>query len=103
MIKTHQDTTAKYPIKRVEMKYFTRSAGTQDLSENNVSNGILPRRVIFAMVDASSFNGNYQKCPFKFDPFNIERAVLRVGGHATPYDSLEFNMSKQSSIYGRLC
>ena len=96
------ESTAKYPQKRVEMKYFTRSRDLSDLSENSVCSGVLPRRIIFCMVNGESFNGKFRSCPFKFQPCNIQRAVLRVNGNATPYSSIEFEPWAYNQGYASL-
>ena len=46
---------AKYPLRRVEMKYFTRGANRSDLSEPNLINGILPRKIVIGLVETDAF------------------------------------------------
>ena len=52
-----QSDRIKYPIKRVEMKYFTKGANRDDLSERNLCDGQLPTRIVLGMVNSSAFNG----------------------------------------------
>ena len=85
----------KYPMRRIEMKFFTKGAGRQDISENNLLEGVLPRKVIIGLVKSEGFHGSYQSSPFNFAHFNVSQMTLRVNGQALPYDSLEMNYSKK--------
>ena len=64
-LKNLQSDRIKYPIKRVEMKYFTKEAGQDDLSKQNLWDDQLPTRIVLGMVNSSAFNGHIKK-PFQF-------------------------------------
>ena len=57
------NNTFKYPLKHVQMKYFTKGSNRNDLSEQNIVNGVLPKKVIFGIVRSENFNGTIQKIP----------------------------------------
>ena len=65
----HQMTLQKrpmmFPLHKGVMKFFTRGAQRSDLSEANLASGILPRRIVFGLVDSLAFSGNNSKC-FQF-------------------------------------
>jgi hypothetical protein len=62
--------TAKYPIKRVDVKNITLTKGIQDVFLENVCLGILPSRLVIGFVKSSAFNGSITSNPFNFEHFN---------------------------------
>lgn len=94
------ETNAKYPLRQVEMKFFTKGANRSDLSEQNLSNGIQPRRVIFGMVETDAFNGNLHKNPFNFQHFNANRVALRKNGQNVPMEPMELDFDDAGHLIG---
>ena len=84
----------KFPIKRVEMKFFTKGSGRSDLSEQNLASGTLPRRVFIGLVESESFNGKITKNPFNFQNFKLNEIVLRQNGVPRPYESISVNYTE---------
>ena len=101
-LKNLQSDRIKYPIKRVEMKYFTKGANRDDLSERNLCDGQLPTRIVLGMVNSSAFNGNIKQNPFNFQHFNVRSIVLRVNGKAVPFEELEMDFSSGKYLMGYL-
>lgn len=102
-LKTLQNTPMKFPVRRVEMTYFTRGPNRQDLSESNLINGPLPRRVIIGLVQSNAFHGDKKFSPFNFKNFGVQSIVLRVGGSALPYqEPLNMNYNKNCAMQGYL-
>jgi hypothetical protein len=64
-------TTAKYPIRRVEIKTFTIPTGTRSLIQDNLFQGQLPKRVILGIVPNAALNGNERYNPFNFNNFKV--------------------------------
>ena len=58
-----QQTTAKYPINRIDCKVVTVPRGNMSGNQPNIFQGILPNRIVIGMVDADAFNGTYAKNP----------------------------------------
>ncbi|GFN95222.1 hypothetical protein PoB_002172800 [Plakobranchus ocellatus] len=75
-----QSGTAKYPLKRVEVKAFSVGQGQLSFVEDNLFTGHIPKRVILGMVDSASFNGAYNKNPFHFKHNSISYLSLCVDG-----------------------
>ncbi|GFR60784.1 hypothetical protein ElyMa_003540000 [Elysia marginata] len=78
--KALQSGTAKYPIKRVEVKAFSVGQGQLSFVEDNLFTGQVPKRLFFGMVDNASFNGTYEKKPFHFKHNPIHYVSLCVDG-----------------------
>lgn len=97
-----QTETIKYPIKRVVMKYFTKGSHRDDLSEQNISEGILPTRIVIGFVDSRAFSGRRNFNPFNFENVNIRSVILRVRGKALPFEEIEVNFEQDNYLMGYL-
>ena len=92
----------KYPTRKVQMKFFTKGTGISDLSEPNLVNGILPRRIVIGFVDSSAFNGHLGKNPFKFEHVKIRSITLRRDEDAVPFESIEMDLNVDESVSNRV-
>lgn len=92
------NTKAKYPIRRTEIRFFSKGAGNSDLSEANVISGVLPSRIIFGLVETDAFNGHYQKNPFNFKDFGLSEITVKKNGSSVPFQpmSVDFTNNKES-------
>ena len=88
-IMLEKSISLKYPVKHVEMKFFTKGSGRTDLSEQNIHTGTLPNKVIVGLVDSQNFNGHIQKNPFDFKHFSLKQIRLRKNGVPVPYEVIE--------------
>jgi hypothetical protein len=93
-------SNAKYPMRRVEMKLFTRGANRADLSEPNLVNGELPNKVVIGLVKTDGFNGSLHLNPFNFENFNVSQIALRRNGQSVPYDPLQLDFEEDSYYMG---
>jgi len=64
-------TTAKYPIRRVEVKTFTIAAGLRSKIEDHLFQGQLPKRLFIGIVSNAALNGTHDKNPFKFNHYSV--------------------------------
>ena len=99
---TAEGMEKKYPFRRTEIKYYSRAANLQDLSENNIVNGPLPRRILMGLVRADALHGSYKLDPFYFGAYNVRLIVLRVNGEPRPYEQIELNYGKGNYLMGML-
>ena len=97
-----KDITIKYPVRRIQMKFFTRGMQRSDLTEPNLINGTLPRRIIIGLVDSSAFNGDFKKSALNFQHFNMTSVVLRKNGQAVPFQEIEMDFERKCSLQGYL-
>lgn len=86
MLQTHN---MKFPVRRIEMKFFSRAGGRNDLSEQNLVSGLLPRRVIVGLVESDAFNSKLTKNPMNFQNFQLSSLILRRNGVALPWEELD--------------
>ena len=64
--------TAKYPLRRVEVKTFTVARGTQSKIEDHLFQGQLPKRIVVGLVANDAFNGDPAKNPFHFQHAHVK-------------------------------
>nr|XP_022316764.1 uncharacterized protein F54H12.2-like [Crassostrea virginica] len=65
--------TAKYPLRRVEVKTFTIGAGTQSKIEDHLFQGQVPKRIVVGLVANDAFNGIPTKNPFNFQNAGVKK------------------------------
>ena len=82
--------TAKYPIRRVEMRTMHVDAGRRQTPQNAVFNGQIPRRVVLGCVDGDAYQGVYGKSPFNFKgaAYEINEVSVVAGGKTYPQKPL---------------
>lgn len=89
-----------YPYIRVNLKDFSFPQGQQSISINNLVHGILPQRIVLAMVSNSSSNGNLQKNPFNFQHFGLQECNLNVNGSTLNGKALTFDFANSHDVDG---
>lgn len=82
---------AKFPYTATEMKFFTFGRERSDLSIQNFYTGRVPKKIIFGMVDNSSFTGDLKRNPFNFGNYYINNIALRLDGETLPYENFSMN------------
>ena len=84
---------ARYPMKKIETRFFTHSANSSNISEQNLWSGALPSRIIFGLISASAQDGKNRLSPFNFKHYNMQKIELRVNGKALPTaDGIKIDM-----------
>jgi hypothetical protein len=87
---------AKYPMKKIETRFFTHSSNTSNLSEQNLFTGTLPTRVVIGLVSTLALDGKNTLSPFHFKHCNMQNIELRVNGRALPTpDGISVDMEKK--------
>ncbi len=82
---------ARYPIRRVTCRDFHINGNIRTVSQLQLSQGQLPRRIVLGMLDVDSFHGNYKSPCFEFKNNKVEKLQLIVGGVPIPRLPLECN------------
>lgn len=95
-----QSKNIKYPVRKVLMKFFTRSANRSDISEPNLVNGVLPRKIVFTLVDSEGFSGSLTKNPLNLEHFDLSSIALRKNGENIPFQEIEMNHEENCAIQG---
>jgi len=78
--KALENSTAKYPIKRVVCKAFAIPQNYLDANYEKVFSGQLPTRIVVGLVDNRAFNGDRTLNPFNFQHFDLCEISLYLDG-----------------------
>lgn len=95
---TLEISPAKYPMKTYDMRYFTFAGQSTTISESRISSGQLPGRIIFGLVSADGYGGDYKKSPLKFEDFKVSEVSLRVGGVCVTNDPIRVDMANNNYL-----
>ena len=82
---------AIYPIRCVECKSFIVPGGNTALRKDNLFNGLVPKTLVFALVDGDAFNGALKKNPFNFKQFNVSSIGITVNGEEMPFKPMKLS------------
>lgn len=93
-----QGETAKYPLKKTGVKYFTVSKGVQSFTEENAFQSQIPDRIVLAMVSNASFNGSYTTSPYVFSDFGLASLSICVNNIPVPIRPLVTNFTGSDYI-----
>lgn len=72
--------TAKYPLRRVEVKTFTIPNGIQSKISDHLFQGQMPKRLVIGFVPNASFNGDFTKNPFNFKNYKVKKLEVSING-----------------------
>ncbi len=95
---------AIYPIRRIEMKYHTKTHGGNDYSIPNLihEGETLPRRIFIAFVRNDAFTGDRNRDPFNYLDIGISHYALKIGGEYIPYPEIAQQNSKIFPLFALL-
>lgn len=85
-------SSAKYAMKRTELKSVYLEANRTDLSVN-IFNEQIPTRIVVGMLDRDDFNGNIETSPFNFKPFDIREIHVEWNGQQFPHVLYDMNFN----------
>ena len=89
------------PFTQTKIRSYLCVREISSFTWSNCIRGVIPPQIIVAFVDHQGYTGNYQKNPFAFETFNIQKINLKVNGvsyPATPYN-VDFDNGDFMEIY----
>lgn len=86
----------KMPIRRVDVKTFTLSAGLASTTISNAFIGQIPTRLIMAFVSNEAYNGKISKNPFNFVHNNLSYLAVLESGKMYPSKAYQPNFDTDS-------
>ena len=84
IIKTMLTKTVKLPYTKVQVKHLTIPANVTTQDFDGIYDGALPDLVVVGLVADEDFAGHYNKNPFNFQAFNVNRMELMRNGVRRP-------------------
>ena len=88
-----KETTAKYPIRRVDCKVLSIPGGFSSFTPDNLFLGHIPKRLVLVLVDAAVFNGSYASNPYNFKHHSLPQVGVYVDGEQIPRKPLFLKFS----------
>ena len=79
-----KQTSAKYPIRRVDCKVLSIPGGFSTFTPDNLFLGHIPKRLVLLLVDTEAFNGTYASNPFNVKHHNLTQVGVYVDGEQIP-------------------
>ena len=73
-----KQTTAKYPIRRVDCKVLSILGGFSSFTPDNLFLGHIPKRLVLVLVDTEAYNGTYASNPYNFKHDNLTQVGVYV-------------------------
>ncbi len=93
---------AKYPMTTVIVKVKQIDNGVRNHLSTELFNGLVPKRVLFGIVENTAYNGDYQKNPFNFQMAHVTDIKMTVDGIETPYGTLSSTAGEDVDLYHML-
>jgi hypothetical protein len=97
-VKALENTSCKYPIRRVEVRVDTVHRGNMNYVQDNMFLGQLPKRLVIGCVDSDALNGTITKIPFDFKHYKINFVALNVDGRQIPAKPLQPDFENEGYI-----
>jgi hypothetical protein len=89
---------ACYPLRSVEMKSYTLPQGTVQNTNENVINGLLPDRLIVALVPTIAVHGGYDQNPFGFGNCGLGSIVVSANGDQVYRQEYQVNFDQNQCV-----
>lgn len=89
-----EKASAKYAMRRCEIRNHIITAGTTSVSLDNIFSGTLPSRLIIGLVNNEAMTGNLSENPFNFQHFGLNYACAIVNGEEVPRVAYKPDFSK---------
>jgi hypothetical protein len=81
----------RYQINRTQTRIININTGITSVDIPGLVRGVIPRRIIFGLVDHQALHGDYNKDPYKFHPYGLTNVNVLLNGHSVrPAYDLDF-------------
>ena len=67
-----------YPVTNVVVNQYSQAPGVANIDLNNLKSGVLPNRIVLAMVSNAAKNGDGSLNPFNFQHFNLASCNIKL-------------------------
>ena len=91
---------AIYPYVHREMLHMIHDKNLSYFGPATIANGVLPKRVVIALVSETAYSGNITKNRLKFKNFKVDNVVVRVNSADKPMGG-GYKMDYAKQVYGQ--
>ena len=89
-----KETTAKYPIRRVDCKVLSIPGRFSSFTPDNLSLGHIPKLLVLVLVDTAALNGSYASNLYNFKHHSLTQVGVYVDGEQIPHKPLFLKFSE---------
>ena len=75
----------------MDCKSFIIPRSNPSLQKDNLFSGLVPKSVVFGLVESAAFNGAFKRNPFNFQNFNVRSLSIAVNGEALPFKPIQLS------------
>ena len=93
-----KETVMRLPYTRVQVKHLSISQNQTNYNFDNVFTASLPDLIVVGLLDDADFAGGYQRNPFNFQNFGVNRLELCRNGTPVPHSSYTPNFANGEYI-----
>ena len=93
-----KEKVMRLPYTRVQVKHLSILQNQINYNFDNVCTGSLPNLVVVGLLDDADLAGGYQRNPFNFQNFGVNRMELRRNGTPVPRSSYTLNFANGQYI-----
>jgi hypothetical protein len=93
-----QNTSVKYPIRRVQLTSMHITENRRSTPLNSLFSGILPRRILVALVEATASRGSYKSSPFCFKDYGLREIRIVSGTNTVPTTPYRLNFENKQCL-----
>ena len=93
-----QQQNMRLPYTKVCLKHVTLPTGITTVEVDNLYTGVLPDRLLVALLRDERMNGYYHMNPFSFGHFDLSNIFLTVNGECIPRRAYEPNFTSGAYI-----
>ena len=97
----HSGLSFRILMPTVRMKTLAIPVGSQRCEYDNLYMGMLPHRILLAMVLDEHMSGTYTSNPFNFQHFTLNHIAIRVNGEQIPRVAYQPSFAAAAEDYNR--
>ena len=97
----HSGSSYRIAMPSVRIKTLSIPANALRHEFDNIYMGILPHRILLAMVNDGNMSGQWQSNPFNFEHFGLSSLALRVNGEQIPRVAYQPDFGDDAHDYKR--
>jgi hypothetical protein len=94
-----ESSSAKYPMRKIEVRSVFLGKGRQHLT-HNIFQTVIPRRVIIGFVKNLAFSGSRKESPFVFEHTHLRSICVEANGLSYPAEPYQFDFDHDNYIRG---
>ena len=89
---------AMYPFLRSSLKTFFIPKGEAGFSKDDIFHGLVPSKLVIAMVKSQAYSGSFAHNPFNFVNERVSSVEFAINGNSVPAEAPEPNFATGDTV-----